>query len=257
MTEDVPRMPAPSDEHFERAFRKASRPGVFTDVLDLPRLRAALSTERLRGEFGAVRVPVARMRGEDLVVDPEHGIVQESVSFADFLGGAAAGEGGYLMPREEELPASLRSVLEAPRYCDGAWWKVTRFWIAARDTVAVMHRDLADNLHTVLEGEKTFTLAAPAESARVYPRGLLSGMPNGARIDPEHLDFERFPMSRGLRLEAVRVRAGETLFLPGGWWHHVRTARGTASLNTWWARGWRLPVVAAADAFKRLRGVSR
>ena len=32
----------------------------------------------------------------------------------------------------------------------------------------------------------------------------------------------------------VSVRAGETLYLPAGWWHHVRQSGVTIALNWWY-----------------------
>jgi ribosomal protein L16 Arg81 hydroxylase len=31
------------------------------------------------------------------------------------------------------------------------------------------------------------------------------------------------------------LEAGELLYLPPGWWHHVRSLGVTISVNTWWA----------------------
>lgn len=255
---DLPRLEAPDAERFERDHRAPGRPAVLTGLLDGAALRAALDLARMRDAHGGATVPVARMRGEDLVVDPARGIAQDGASLGAFLDGVAAGEArGYLIARAEQLPPSLRRELTTPRYCEGAPWIVSRLWVASADTVSALHRDLADNLHTVVDGEKVFTLVSPAQDDRVYPHGLLAGLPNAARVDLDRPDFARFPRSRDLRTATARLSPGETLFIPHGWWHHVRTARGSVSINTWWARGLRLPVVALADWFKRARGLSR
>ena len=254
----TPRVASPPVERFEREYRAASRPVVLTGLADGAHLRERWSLARLRAAHGGAPVPVARVRGRDLVVDPARGVVQDPGSLGAFLDAvAAAAPGGYLMAREEELPPELRRDLEVPRYCAGARWKVSRLWVASQETVSLLHRDLADNLHTLVAGEKVFTLIAPAQSRRVYPHGLLAGMPNSARFDLDRPDYERFPRARGVARQVVRLAPGETLFIPHGWWHHVRTLPGSLSINTWWARGWRLPLVAGADWFKRLRGISR
>ncbi len=249
---------APTAERFERDHRAPGSPVVLTDLLDGAALRAALDLARLRSEHGAAPVPIAPMRGDDLVVDPRRGIAQESVALGEFLDGLAAGASrGYLMARAEQLPPALRRELTTPRYCEGAPWVVSKLWVASGETVSALHRDLADNLHTVVDGEKVFTLVSPSQDDRVYPHGLLAGLPNAARIDLDRADHERFPRSRGIEAVTARLSPGETIFIPHGWWHHVRTARGSVSINTWWARGARLPVVALADWFKRARGLSR
>ncbi len=254
----IPRTAAPTAERFERDHRAPGRPVVLTDLLDGVALRGALDLARLREQHGASAVPVARMRGDDLVVDPARGIAQDPVALGDFLDGLAAGASrGYLMARAEQLPPALRRELVAPRYCDGAPWVVSKLWVASADTVSALHRDLADNLHTVVDGEKLFTLVSPSQDDRVYPHGLLAGLPNAARVDLDRPDYERHPRSRAIETVTARLSPGETIFIPHGWWHHVRTVRGSVSINTWWARGTRLPIVALADWFKRVRGLSR
>ena len=60
-----------------------------------------------------------------------------------------------------------------------------------------------------------------------------------------------------LLIERAELAPGDALYVPRGVWHHVRTVADSLSTNCWWARGTRLPLVAAADLFKRLRGVNR
>lgn len=253
----IPRAPAPSAERFEREHRAPGSPVVLTGLLDGAALRGALDLARMRSAHGGATVPVARMSGDDLVVG-ERGIAQDEVALGEFLDGLAAGASrGYLMARSEQLPPALRRELVAPRYCEGAPWLVSKLWVASGETVSALHRDLADNLHTVVDGEKVFTLVSPSQDDRVYPHGLLAGLPNAARVDLDRPDYDRFPRARGIEAVTARLSPGETIFVPRGWWHHVRTVRGSVSINTWWARGRRLPVVALADWFKRARGLSR
>lgn len=253
----MPRVPAPTEARFEREFRAPARPAVLTGLFDEAALREALSLSRLRGAARAA-APVARVASGALVVDPARGIVQSPLALEDFAEALASGAGrGYLMARADELPPPLRRALAEPRYCASAPWRVSKLWAASEDTTSPMHRDLADNLHTVVFGEKVFTLVSPDQSDRVYPQGLRAGLPNAARFDIDRPDYVRFPRARGVRRVTATVGPGETVFIPRGWWHHVRTARGSVSINTWWARGARVTVVALADWFKRARGLSR
>lgn len=250
---ELPRIPAPDTARFTRDYLSPARPVVLTGLLDTDALREALARNR-----SDAAVTVARTRDQSVVVDPGRGIVHDTLPLRDFLDAVTRGVSrGYLTTRADDLPETIARTLTIPRYCEGAPWRVTKLWVASDETVSVLHSDLADNLHTLVSGTKTFTLISPSQRAKVYPHGLLSGLPNGARIDPEALDYQRFPRAHGLRMETARLAPGETLFIPRGWWHHVRTAGGSVSLNTWWAQGLRLPVVALADWFKRVRGLSR
>jgi hypothetical protein len=45
-----------------------------------------------------------------------------------------------------------------------------------------------------------------------------------------HPDYERYPLLRQAKSQKVVVRAGETLFLPCGWWHTARSLNMTISI---------------------------
>ena len=51
--------------------------------------------------------------------------------------------------------------------------------------------------------------------------------------------------------------AGETLFIPHGWWHHTRSLDDAVSMNFWWGGPLVHLVALASTAFKRVRGIRR
>jgi histone arginine demethylase JMJD6 len=106
-----------------------------------------------------------------------------------------------------------------------------------------------DGLHThafIMEiyGEKEFWVYPPDQTAFLYPRpGAGSGK---SQIDDvEHPDLERFPLFAQARGTRFRLKAGETLFVPAGWWHTTRllTPAISVSVNSADAANW--------GAFKR------
>ena len=117
--------------------------------------------------------------------------------------------------------------------------------------------DLADNLHTQLVGKKRFWLVDPADSKQLRPNGLFHGVPNGCAVDLESTSIEDDRALGGLVVHEATLSPGDALYIPRGWWHHVRSVESGISVNHWWASGWRRAVVEGADLFKKLRGVSR
>lgn len=102
-----------------------------------------------------------------------------------------------------------------------------------------------DNLHThaflmQLYGEKEYFALAPDQAPYVYPQ---SGEAlNKSNInDVENPDYDRFPLFREASGIRFRLRAGETLFVPAGWWHTARivTTSITISINGVNAPNWR------------------
>jgi len=81
---------------------------------------------------------------------------------------------------------------------------------------------------TQLHGDKEFTLYAPGQEHLLY---VNPDIPWQSTIKNHHkLDYERYPLLRQAHSQTVVVHAGETLFLPCGWWHTARSLNLTISV---------------------------
>ena len=52
--------------------------------------------------------------------------------------------------------------------------------------------------------------------------------------DPENPDFEKFPLFRGVPSQRVVLTAGQALYLPAGWFHHVTSRGGLHMAINYW-----------------------
>ena len=93
-----------------------------------------------------------------------------------------------------------------------------------------LHYDVM-HLHawiTQLHGDKEFTLYAPDQEELLY---VNPDLPWQSSIRNHHNpDFSRYPLFRNARAQKVTLRAGQTLFLPCGWWHTARSLTMTISV---------------------------
>jgi len=81
---------------------------------------------------------------------------------------------------------------------------------------------------TQLHGDKEFTLYSPGQERLLY---VNPEIPWQSSIKNHHNpDFGRYPLFREARSQTVVLRAGETLFLPCGWWHTARSLNVTISV---------------------------
>lgn len=255
---DIPRVEPLAPARFEREYRRARRPVVVRGLVPEAELRR-WSFAALAAEFRELTVPAIVTRGGTVVADPRHGVGTEPRPLRELLGqlGGGAAPSLYMMARADELPPAWRERVATPVYCAGAPWLSHKLWISPAGTVTMTHRDAADNFHVQLIGAKRFTLFDARDSARLYPNSLFSGVPNGCRVDIEAPDLARYPRFREARPQRAELAPGDAIYIPRGAWHHVRTVADSFSTNFWWARGARLPLVVAADLFKRLRRVNR
>ena len=77
-------------------------------------------------------------------------------------------------------------------------------------------------------GDKEFTLYAPDQEPFLYVNPRL---PWQSSVRNHYApDFERYPLLRKARAQRIVLHAGETLFVPAGWWHTARSLTFTISV---------------------------
>jgi hypothetical protein len=111
-------------------------------------------------------------------------------------------------------------------------------WLGNRTRIAA-HFDMPDNLACVAVGRRRFTLFPPGELPNLYV-GPLEFTPAGQQIslvDFANPDFESHPRF-AFAMRNARVAelvAGDALYIPGMWWHHVEAlAACNVLINYWW-----------------------
>ncbi len=112
-------------------------------------------------------------------------------------------------------------------------------WIGNRVT-ASCHYDAPDNIACCAAGRRRVTLFPPEQIGNLYP-GPLEPAPGGQAVsivDFAAPDFERFPRFRDAlaAAQAADLDAGDALFIPSMWWHHVEALDAfNVLVNYWWS----------------------
>ncbi|BFZ15711.1 hypothetical protein BsWGS_18750 [Bradybaena similaris] len=135
----------------------------------------------------------------------------------------------------------------------GAKPDAVNFWMGDEKAVTSMHRDHYENLYCVISGQKTFILLPPTDLPyipyKTCPTAVYKQNANGdfeiietesgnkiswIAIDPLNPDLNKFPQYTAARPLTVTVRAGETLYLPSLWFHHVQQSQACIAVNYWY-----------------------
>lgn len=124
---------------------------------------------------------------------------------------------------------------------DGLFGEVqpwTSVWLGNR-TTACAHFDMSNNIACCAVGRRRFTLFPPEQIHNLYP-GPLEPTPGGqvvSMVDITNPDYEQHPRF-GRALDAAQVadlEAGDLLFYPALWWHHVEALEAfNVLVNYWW-----------------------
>lgn len=94
------------------------------------------------------------------------------------------------------------------------------FWLGPKGTLTPFHHDLTNNLLVQLVGTKRVLLV---------PSWGLGRMANRVHcfsaLEPDDLE------AAGVRPLSVEIGPGDALFLPIGWWHHVKALEASVSMS--------------------------
>jgi hypothetical protein len=113
-----------------------------------------------------------------------------------------------------------------------------RIWLGNRITTPT-HVDEWNNVACVVAGRRRFTLFPPEQIANLYI-GPLDFAPTGAAmslVSMRNPDFKRFPKFREALAAAqvAELEAGDGIFVPPLWWHHVESLEPfNVLVNYWW-----------------------
>uniref|UniRef100_A0ABM5FAB4 Bifunctional peptidase and (3S)-lysyl hydroxylase JMJD7 isoform X1 n=2 Tax=Pogona vitticeps TaxID=103695 RepID=A0ABM5FAB4_9SAUR len=119
------------------------------------------------------------------------------------------------------------------------------FWLGESTAVTSLHKDHYENLYCVISGEKHFLLHPPSDRPfipyEMYPPATYHMLEDGSfevvddktaekvpwiPLDPLNPDWERYPEYAQTKPLQCTVKAGDMLYLPSLWFHHVRQSHG-------------------------------
>ncbi|XP_036398847.1 bifunctional peptidase and (3S)-lysyl hydroxylase JMJD7 isoform X1 [Megalops cyprinoides] len=158
-----------------------------------------------------------------------------------------------LMEELPELTGDLETHIPWMSEALGKLPDAVNFWLGEASAVTSMHKDHYENLYCVISGEKQFILIPPSDRPFI-PYELFQPATYHQRedgtfemvdevyaekvpwipVDPLRPDVERYPQYQLAQPLHCTVRAGEMLYLPSLWFHHVRQSHGCIAVNFWY-----------------------
>jgi ribosomal protein L16 Arg81 hydroxylase len=214
------------DEFLERYVR-GSRPLVLTDIAaDWPAM-ARWSPADLKQRFGHLDVEIQAGRDTDPNYEQNKLMHRQRARLGEFVDKVLAGgpTNDYYMTannealRSPEFAPLLEDIGTLPEYCDASQLaSLSSFWFGPAGTITPLHHDTIMLFHTQIVGRKRWRFVSPLETPNVYNFNAVF-----SPIDVDNPDLVRFPRFGSVKMLEVIVEPGETVFLPLGWWHQVKS----------------------------------
>ncbi|MEM7360032.1 MAG: cupin-like domain-containing protein [Pseudomonadota bacterium] len=116
--------------------------------------------------------------------------------------------------------------------------RLVSIWLGNRSRIAA-HYDFPHNIACSVVGKRRVTLFPPEQLANLYV-GPLELTPSGqpiSLVDTCNPDLTRYPRYAEAQAASytVELEAGDALFIPSMWWHHVEALESfNVLVNYWW-----------------------
>ncbi|XP_039905676.1 bifunctional peptidase and (3S)-lysyl hydroxylase JMJD7 [Simochromis diagramma] len=269
LNQSVPYLDGPPEPlQFHRDWIAPNKPCIIRNAFSHWPALAKWSPDYLREKVGSKVISVAvtpngyadAVNGDRFVMPEERQMSFSSV--LDIIEGKVDKGGGVFYVQKQcsnllqELPELTADVQPHIAWMSTALGKLpdaVNFWLGEANAITSMHKDHYENLYCVVAGEKHFVLMPPTDRPFI-PYGLFqpavyhqrddgefevidqsdSEMVPWIPLDPLNPDLERFPQYRRARPLHCSVKAGEMLYLPSLWFHHVQQSHGCIAVNFWY-----------------------
>lgn len=229
----VERIAYPGNEAFFTRYWAPGAPVVFTGMTQGWRAHETWQLPSLAKRFGDVEVDITDGRASNPNYDMEHKKHIRTVRLRDYVARILATEGEsndfYMVANNRNTQKGLGAIFEditlPPDLFRDDVASGSAFWLGPAGTVTPLHHDNSNILFFQLIGRKRYRMIAPMELAVLDgARAMYGG------VDPENPDLARYPWWPHITVRDFVLEPGDALFIPVGWWHHVRALDVSVSL---------------------------
>jgi hypothetical protein len=218
-----------ADELFDR-YLATSTPAIFTDLVPKWPAFQRWSPAYFREHYAEVPVQITDAREEDPFYDARSEEHARTLRMDDFVSRVLETQSSndfYMVAKNKNIAGPELSALFADIALPEGWFQEDQLlgssalWFGPAGTVTPLHHDASSILFCQIHGRKRWRMASPLETQLL----------DGARAMYSAFDPERPPPDFAVTFKDFVLQPGEALFIPAGWWHHVRALDISISLG--------------------------
>jgi len=218
-----------SDEFYDRYYA-TNTPLVIENRLAGWPVMTTWTLDNLRERFGdrVIEVQGDRRRDPTYEINSDHH--KKSMTLGEYIDLIRAGPANdYYMTannfehNKKVLAEMFDELGELPEFFDPAApeAKCGMLWLGPAGTITQLHHDLTNNLMVQVVGRKMVKMISPLDTPKLYNyKHVYSRITD---VDAPDIDHAVYPLFKEATIVPVPLNPGDVLFIPIGWWHHVRS----------------------------------
>lgn len=222
LIDGIDRVDGITRKEFQEKYMKPQKPVIVKHFYgkDAP-LYKKWTFDYFKKELGDLKVGIYDVEGKTRKDDRSYKGANDFMKFGEYLDMVQAGPTSrrlFLFNVFKHQP-ELFNDFEFPDVADRVLKRLPLAFFGGEGAVTRIHRDM-DNSNvylTELHGQKRVVLFDPKYSDMLYryPFGTHTS------IDINNPDYEKYPaLDKVVGYDCV-IEAGDTVFMPSGWWHHI------------------------------------
>ncbi|CAN1209861.1 cupin-like domain-containing protein [Tumidithrix helvetica PCC 7403] len=222
-------------QEFLENYYATSTPVILTGIMENWQALSLWSPEYLKANYGDVEIEVQTNRNADALYEINVDRHRKNLLMRDYVDMIVHGGSTndyYMVANNHNLDRDeMKSLIDQielfPEYLDPKDTKgKTYFWLGPAGTITPLHHDPANLMMAQVYGRKHWKMIPPYYNHLIYNyRGVFS------EVDLDNPDYDRYPLFKQIKTIDVLLEPGEVIFVPVGWWHHVRSLDISISLS--------------------------
>jgi len=222
LSKTIDRVEGITRKEFQENYMKPQKPVIIKYFYgkDAP-LYSKWTFDFFKEELGDIQVGVFDVEGKERKDDRSYKKAEDFMNFGDYLDLLQRG------PTTKRLflfnifkhKKELKKDFEFPKITDHVIRFLPLVFFGGVGAVTRIHQDMdmSNVFLTEVVGKKRIVLFDPKFSTLLYryPFGVHTS------IDVNNPDYERYPGLKKVQGYDCFIEAGDTIFMPAGWWHHI------------------------------------
>jgi hypothetical protein len=233
----IERIFRPSRDVFFREFVRENKPVILAGMMTEWPAMTLWRRDYLKEVFGGADIEVMGGRDGDMRYEPnceQHRRMMPATMYID-LAFDGAGNDAYMVANNKVMATTagrtlVGDVVQWPDFLNTlhpchAGGNIF-LWFGPKGTVTPLHHDTLDIMLCQVIGAKRVAMISPDQKPYLYNSvGVFSD------VDYEAPDFPNYPMFAAVEAVEFTLMAGDVLFIPVNWWHHVRSLSVSISVS--------------------------